>query len=1431
MSHPIPVDPISVDELLTEYMALLRAGKCPDIEDFCRRPGTDAAILKPLLVTATSLEQTRQRIDSQSQQSTINTRRRDLPHHQLGDFRLLREAGRGGMGIVYEAVEITLQRRVALKILDARNASSPVWLKRFQLEARAAALLHHTNIVPVFSVGECENIHYYVMPFIDGDPLSKVLSTLREKSADSETRQILGTDLQSRKANSPDVAVDSNVHRSQISEPTLNTTATAELPSTTAARSMSQRFTATKQKEPAYFRRVATICLQVAEAMDHAYQQGVLHRDIKPGNLILAFDGTVWVTDFGLARMTDSDDLTNTGEILGTLRYLAPERLRGQHTVQGDIYGLGVTMYELLTLQTAFAASERPELLRRVMEETPESPRRIDPSIPRDLETIVTRSIAKEVLHRYQLPSELVTDLRMFLEDRPILSRRISTAEIVWRWCRKNPGVATLLSTVAALLIVIAVGAVLWGTSLQRERDAAQRAENAAKFSEQSALAERRKAISSEGVAIEARRLAEESDRQRRQELFDVYLNDMATRYESDLRGHRLDGLQLARNALEVLPLAERTSHQQSRLRNATIACLGHADFAEIEKHPAADQLGHAIDIDPALRVLALPGADQQTDLRWLDGSESDRTLTEDPIPDLAGCDRWFSPCGRWLVEVRIPMNQLPQLRIWDWQKSKLALQIDNASLHGTPCFHPDGRQFFVVENARIHVYDLETGERLRRSPPRFKFSRLAISHDGRYLSSLVPMHPPVIIDTASFAVIAPVSEFEHGGVAAWHTKKAVVLIGSMEGSVSLLDPIEQHHDLKKYDYANPVTELKYSPNGRFAAISTRDGNTHIHETDGDRELVVVSGELLQFSDDERRICVRTAHEINMFEFVPSPSFTSIRQQVRYADFSPDGNWLALSGNRGVLLYSTDPPTLQCNLGLDETGPVAWHPEMVELATFGMFSHLVRWPLADLPDSADSTIGPPTSAALNTVLARLGADDRVPQHWGRHAVWHPDGNQLFYADSRKSHVWRFDVATGKNEIFADLPSASFASVSPDGKWIAGATWPIECVQVWNAGTRESVLEVPGCGRAAFSADGKIIAIGSRSELRFYNTQNWNLIRSWSTDVLNPFHAAPLAFQPGGTLFAAAVSGHCVRLYNADTGEPIADLPMLEDADISWLSFSPDGARLAITRANRDVLIWNLHQLRNELHAIGLPAESLPMHEQTATNRQVRTLDRGQELLPPTGWWTGHEMLARYEALKLNYPDAIDRMDTALDVASPQDLILRSKLLMQRGEYHLLNNNPDEACADFREAVKFNPAEPANARRFVELLLFGPPDIRDPVEARRLLQDLVSLDEQNIQDRLNLILTDLHLHHLQTARIEFHQIADETVVAASPTARTAYRCVQICIERRSTAENVVVNPVDLQSSIAETQRLVDEARETASPNESAVLDEFCKLLEL
>jgi hypothetical protein len=208
-----------------------------------------------------------------------------------------------------------------------------------------------------------------------------------------------------------------------------------------------------------YFHGVVWISVQVAEALAYAHQQGVLHRDIKPSNLLLDTQGTTWITDFGLAKAAETDGLTSQGDVVGTRRYMAPERFRGESDPRSDVYSLGLTLYELLTLRPAFAASERAGLIERIQHEEPPRPRKLEPHVPRNLETIVLKAIAKEPAQRYPTAGELAEDLRRFLDGRPITARRSSPPEQFWRWCRRNPAVAGLLALVIALLVTIAVGA------------------------------------------------------------------------------------------------------------------------------------------------------------------------------------------------------------------------------------------------------------------------------------------------------------------------------------------------------------------------------------------------------------------------------------------------------------------------------------------------------------------------------------------------------------------------------------------------------------------------------------------------------------------------------------------------------------------------------------------------------------------------------------------------------------------------------------------------------------------------------------------------------------------------------------------------------------------------------------------------------------
>jgi WD40 repeat protein len=211
--------------------------------------------------------------------------------------------------------------------------------------------------------------------------------------------------------------------------------------------------------------------MQVADALAHAAGLGVLHRDIKPSNLLLDETGNVWVTDFGLAKAaSDSDDLTHTGDVVGTLRYIAPERFNGQGDLRSDVYSLGLTLYEMLALRPAFDEADRNKLVKEVMHGEPVRPRKVNPGVPRDLETVVLKAIARDPAHRYQSPAEMAEDLKRFVEDRPVRARRISGAERLWRWCRRNPGIAVLGGVLTAVLVLVTVASLLAAGHFNRLR-------------------------------------------------------------------------------------------------------------------------------------------------------------------------------------------------------------------------------------------------------------------------------------------------------------------------------------------------------------------------------------------------------------------------------------------------------------------------------------------------------------------------------------------------------------------------------------------------------------------------------------------------------------------------------------------------------------------------------------------------------------------------------------------------------------------------------------------------------------------------------------------------------------------------------------------------------------------------------------------------
>jgi serine/threonine protein kinase/Flp pilus assembly protein TadD len=410
----------------------------------------------------------------------------------LGDFRIGREVGRGGMGVVYEAEQVSLGRRVALKVLPFAATMDARHLQRFHNEAKAAGCLHHTNIVPVFSVGCERGIHFYAMQFIDGRPLSEIIRQLRGLTKkDTEAEEVGKT----------------SAYPSRPESIALTPHPASEVTALTGEGGIGFH----------YFRKVAELGVQAAEALDHAHQLGIVHRDVKPGNLMLDGRGNLWVTDFGLAHMQQGEaSLTLSGQALGTPRYMSPEQALAKRALidhRTDVYSLGATLYELLMLRPAFESEDRQELLRQIAFEEPRPPRRFNKAVPAELETILLKAMAKAPGERYATAGELADDLRRWLEDRPIRARRPSLRARLLRWGRRH---RTLVVSVAAALVMgltVLAGSVGWvvrdraarqaklASDVQTAQDEAQRFLGEGKLPQAQAAAKRAEALLHDGAA------------------------------------------------------------------------------------------------------------------------------------------------------------------------------------------------------------------------------------------------------------------------------------------------------------------------------------------------------------------------------------------------------------------------------------------------------------------------------------------------------------------------------------------------------------------------------------------------------------------------------------------------------------------------------------------------------------------------------------------------------------------------------------------------------------------------------------------------------------------------------------------------------------------------------------------------------------------
>ena len=398
--------------LVSQFVDELRNGKKPSVEIYARRFPPHASRIREVFPMLAMLEHARIAKEAQSIRRNMPDR---FPFARIGNCELISELGRGGMGVVFQARDLQSGHLVAVKILPWRISIVPEWVARFEHEARTSAQLRHRNIVPVFRCGQENGYCYFVMQFVNGVGLDHIIARLRETDG---------------------VVYAEEIHRQEslrLSGPQQVITLAKPSPETEGESSRRRRLTKSS------WTSFTKIALQSAQALRAAHRAGILHNDIKPGNLLLDADGRVWVTDFGLSQPIDGRSSTpNDRAISGTLRYMAPERLLGQQGQSCDLYSLGATLYELCLQQPAFEHSDRDELIRRILEELPARPRDVRRDIPIGLETIILNCLAKHPSDRYSSADALLADLLRQSRDQSVNSTSRSSFSGFFRAIRRR---------------------------------------------------------------------------------------------------------------------------------------------------------------------------------------------------------------------------------------------------------------------------------------------------------------------------------------------------------------------------------------------------------------------------------------------------------------------------------------------------------------------------------------------------------------------------------------------------------------------------------------------------------------------------------------------------------------------------------------------------------------------------------------------------------------------------------------------------------------------------------------------------------------------------------------------------------------------------------------------------------------------------------
>jgi serine/threonine protein kinase/WD40 repeat protein len=1182
----MPDESVLLGQLAEAFSARVRQGQMPDIEDYARQHPELAERIRELFPTLMFLEGM-----AGTASSEVSHPVGELAAGQaFGTYRIQREVGRGGMGIVYEALHMPLNKRVALKVLPVRGLQGSAQLERFFREAKTAAALHHTNIVPVFDIGQAAGTPYYAMQFIDGRGLDQVLRD-RQPSQPVEAGT---TGAYVPSADSAGLAPGS---------PTGTTPPAPSAPALPA-------------NPDAFCRRVAELGIQAAEGLAYAHQRGVIHRDIKPSNLLLDEQGILWITDFGLARRLEDPALTHSWQVLGTPRYMSPEQAEAARRPvdhRTDVYSLGATLYELLAGRPVFDGRTPQEVVTQILSREPASLRRLNPEVPRDLETVVLKAMAKRPEDRYQTAMDLADDLRRCLSLEPIRARRIGPVGRTIRWCRRKPALASLT---AVLVLVVAVGfaAVAWqwrqAVKASREAEAEEKRARAAQEEAQDHLT---------SSLYERARITLVSGQQgRRWEVLELLSE------AENLRGRERHAEALPTTELTDTPPRRVPLPTRAELRSLAVEALRLRDV-RLGRKWSGMPVALSADGRWAVMVKVVPGVKAVSwmlditegreyppfaDRKW---GEEDTGLTKFALStdgklgaskrgDEPGITLWELPSG---IRHQLPGPSAP------------AEPAPPKAFYGDLAFSPDGSLLaglrFVGKNKnQILFWNLKT-----RAAPKVLVddanrvsSEFAFSAEGRWLA--YPSANGITLrklDGAgeTFTLLLPPQAggepVRHFAFSPNRQLLAAASLDQTKHSTILLWHLTTRAELACIHLDHMVSDLSFSPDSSQLMARDSTDTLHFFQLPGCREewrQPIPRDVGVWWHADSRHLLVATEGSLQLAELAwdapESLVATGWRSLYCFA-FSPDGKWLVVPAisPRAIQLIQRDS-------GLVRELAVPTHPDQLRFRSDSRQLAVVS--IDDVSVVLDVNTGKEIARLKPKGKGKMisGAFDAAGQFL---VVRREDDRQ----GASKVTIWNM---MNRKPVW-QVPAKEFAwgSLSEDGRWLviypggeaASFGYDASEIIIWDLTAKQAIEHLQtdskerlGETHPQLSPDNRWLLTTAASlhleKVPIEKGQHLSYV--WSVPdgrkhlaISGPTYVSCQAFSPDGRLLAVGFRDGSAKLWDLERGEELFQWTAHAEK-VARMQFTPDGTVLVSTDGESPNLQFlNLSSLRRQLGAIGL----------------------------------------------------------------------------------------------------------------------------------------------------------------------------------------------------------------------------------------------------